>query len=300
MSTRQAQDADGMPRTAFMGVAGARIAALAVAACTLSSCGGDKAPADAAVTGEAAGIEISGPAAQRPAGAPQAAAAAGAMLDSSSWILPPPFYAAGEEPFWRLDIEDGWFTFKRSGLAVIEAPLVQPARTGGADVFDTPPLKVTIRREGCDTSGGGHTDIAAVVTFDDIEFGGCAFGGAAGVAVANSAEAATVVESVKVIDACLARLGDPALVTAVYPREGERTAVALRARDGSIYECAVEPDGSTIAFLDAMEPRSAGPWMSRMRFLRAGVADSVKCADAAEVRDGDKTLGRLLSKTCKF
>jgi uncharacterized membrane protein len=293
-----------MLRTALNGVAGARLTALAAAlACALSACGGEDGETLAASGGQAATVETGGaPTAQRPDGAPQqaTASASGAVLDTSSWILPPPFYAAGDEPFWRLDIVDGWFSFKRSGLPEIEAPLVQPARIAGADVFDTSPLKVAIRRQACETDQGGRGDVSALVTFDDIEFGGCAFGGGAGAAVANSAEAAAVVESVKAIDACLAKLGDPALVTAVYPREGERTAVALRAKDGSIYECAIESDGNTIAFLDAMEPRSAGAWMSRMRFLRAGVSDATKCPEAEEVRAGDKPLGRLLPKSCKF
>jgi uncharacterized membrane protein len=291
-----------MLKAALNGVARARLATIVVAAaCALSACGGEGTQT-ATGDGQAATLETGGAlAVQRPDSAPQApASSAAAALDTSSWVLQPPFYAAGDEPFWRLDIVDGWFSFKRSGLAEIEAPLVSPARIAGADVFDSPPLKIAIRRGPCQTDGGGHTDFGAIVTFDEVDFSGCAFGAAAGAAVANSAEAASVVESVKVIDACLAKLGDPALVTAVYPREGERTAVALRARDGSMYECAVESDGATIAFLDPVEPRSAGSWMSRMRFLRAGVSDATKCADAEEVRDGDKTLGRLLPRSCKF
>jgi hypothetical protein len=292
-----------MLKAALNGVTRAKLATLVVAAvCVLSACGGEESQTPTTGDGQAATVETGGAlAAQRPDGTPQTAgSAAASALDTSSWVLQPPFYAAGDEPFWRLDIVDGWFSFKRSGLAEIEAPLVLPVRVGGADVFDTPPLKVAIKREPCETDGGGRTDIGAIVTFDGIDFGGCAFGAAGRAVAANSAEAAAVVESVKAIDACLAKLGDPALVTAVYPREPERTAVALRAKDGSIYECAVESDGSTIAFLDAIEPRSAGPWMSRMRFLRAGVSDATKCADAEEVRAGDRALGRLLSKSCKF
>ena len=40
--------------------------------------------------------------------------------------------------------------------------------------------------------------------------------------------------------------------------------------------------------------------MSRIRFLRAGVADGVKCTGAEDVRSGDKVVGRLLAKACKF
>jgi hypothetical protein len=167
-------------------------------------------------------------------------------------------------------------------------------------VFDTPPLRIAITRQACETAAGVSGELAALVTFDTLEFGGCAFAGGGASAVANSAEAAIVAESVKAIDTCLAKLGEPALVTGVYPREGERTAVAMRAKNGIVYECAVESDGSTIAFLDAVESRSAGPWMSRMRFLRSGVSDATKCDGAEEVRAGDTPLGRLLPKSCKF
>ena len=98
---------------------------------------------------------------------------------TAGWVLSPPFYAAGDEPFWKLDIIDGWFVFRRSGLAEIEAPIVQPTQAGGADVFDTPPLKVTIRRRACETEQGGRGDISAQVVFDEVEYDGCAFGGAA-------------------------------------------------------------------------------------------------------------------------
>jgi uncharacterized membrane protein len=216
--------------------------------------------------------------------------------DTSGWILSPPFYAAGDEPFWKLDIIDGWFVFRRSGLAEIEAPIVQPTHAGGADVFDTPPLKVTIRRRACATEQGGRGDISAEIVFDEVEYDGCAFGGSAGA----SAEAAAVLDALASIDACLAKMEEPALVTATYPREEGRSAVALRTKVGSIYECGVEPDGKTIAYLDPIEPRAAGAWMNRMRFLRKGTSDGTKCDDAEEVRSGDTVVGRLLTKACRF
>ena len=225
------------------------------------------------------------------------AAISAAPLDTSNWVLAPPFYAAGDEPFWKLDIVDGWFVFRRSGLAEIEAPLVQPTGAGGIDIFETPPLKVSLKREPCETAQGSQGGVSARVTLDEIEYGGCAFGGASAGA---SAEATAVIEALAAIDACLAKLDQPALVTAVYPREGERTAVALRAQDGSLHECAVEADGQTIAFLDPIEPRAAGAWMSRMRFLRTGIADAITCAGAEDVRSGDTVVGRLLAKACRI
>ena len=271
--------------------------ALALAACGNPS-SSPTATGQSQPAATATGASIAGPASQTASQeAPTSATPApAAPLNTTGWVLPPPFYAAGDEPFWRLDIVDGWFSFKRSGLPEIEAPMTQPTRTGGADIFEASPLKVRIKREACETDEGGKGDISAVVTFDDTEFEGCAFGGAS---TATSAEASTVVDALKAIDACLGKLGDPALVTAVYPREGDRTAVALKAKDGSLYECAVESDGS-IAFLDPTEPRSAGAWMSKFRFLRKGVAEATKCDGAEEVRSGDKVAGRLLAKACKF
>jgi uncharacterized membrane protein len=297
----------GRARLAKQAAAAAALACALACALAASACGGqsdgavapaadDPAAADGLTTGPAAPQSVS----QR-TGAVSDSAAQPALitgpLDTSGWVLAPPFYAAGDEPFWKLDIIDGWFVFRRSGLAEIEAPLVQPTQAAGGDVFDTSPLKVIIKRQACQTEQGGHGDISAQVVFDEIEYGGCAFGGASAGA---SPEASAVVEALGPIDSCLAKLGEPALVTAVYPREGERTAVALRAKDGSLYECAAESDGQTIAFLDAIEQRAAGAWMSRMRFLRTGVADVGACADAEEVRAGDVVVGRLLTKACKF
>ena len=164
-------------------------------------------------------------------------------------------------------------------------------------MFDTPPLKITLKRGACETDEGAKGEVSAEVVFDDVNYDGCAVGGQS---AAASAEAATVLESLAPIDACLAKLGEPALVTAVYPREEGKTAVALRSKDGSLYECAAESDGKTIAFLDPIEPRSAGAWMTRMRFLRTGVAGATKCAEAEEVRAGETVAGRLLTKACKF
>ncbi len=218
--------------------------------------------------------------------------------DTTTWVLPPPFSAAGDEPFWRMEIVDGWFSFKRSGLRAIEEPLVQPRSENGADIFDTGSLKVVIRREACETEQGGKGEFSAKVTFDGLDFDGCAFGGQS--TVAASAEAATVAESLTTIDACLAKLGQPAAVTAIYPRQdGEQTAVAMRAKSGAFYECVTEQEGASVVSLDALDQGSQPAWMNRMRFLRDGVT-AAACADAEEVRVGDKVVGRLLGKSCKF
>lgn len=291
-----------MLRSAARGAWGKRAAVAGFAVLLLAACGGETGKPGASAetaTGPASGSASSAPITRSSDGGAQPAAAPVGALDTSGWLLPPPFYAAGEEPDWRLDIVDGWFVFKRSGLAEIEAPMVQITKEGGADVFDTPPLKVKIKRQACETSNG-HADILAEVILDDVVFDGCAFSGKAQSATAASAEASAVIDGLAALDACLADLKQTALVTGVYPREGERTGVALRAKDGILYECAVESDGKTIAYLDPIEPSAAGPWMSRMRFLRNGVSDATKCDGAEEVRDGAKVLGRMLTAKCRL
>lgn len=235
--------------------------------------------------------------AQDPAGGPAVGAPAG-PLDTSNWVLAPPFYAAGDEPFWRMEIVDGWFSFRRSGLRAIDEPLVQPRNEAGADVFETGSLRIMIRREGCSTVQGGAGDFSARVTFDGLDYDGCAFSGQ--MAVVASAEAAAAAESLAPIDACLAKLGQPALATAVYPRqEGEQIAVALRAKNGAAYECVTAGGGAEIVSLDPLDLGSQPAWMNRMRFLREGVP-APACTDIEEVRAGDQVVGRLLGKSCKF
>jgi uncharacterized membrane protein len=293
----------GIRPAAFAGVA---ILCLALAACggspkdkqAAATPGQTPATTDAASPAGPAGAPASPTPGASTAAAPQAAApaAVAAKPDTSTWVLQPPFYAAGDEPFWRLELADGWFLFQRSGLAQIEAQIPQPKREKGADVFSAAPLTVKIKREPCETDGGGKTDTSAIVTFDGIDYEGCAFAGAE---AAASPEAAAVADAIGTVDACLAKLGEPALVTGVYPREGGRTAVALRERNGSQFECAAEPGGKEIAFLDPVEQGAAAPYMTVMRFLREGIA-APACPDAKEVRSGDTVVGRMLSPKCKF
>ncbi|MFT3724398.1 MAG: hypothetical protein QM773_12505 [Hyphomonadaceae bacterium] len=281
----------------------ARIAA-AVLVLGLAACDGAKPPADPAVAAPgasgamAAGGPSAGPEGQQAAVQPGSVQQGPAQpLDTATWILPPPFYAAGDEPFWRLEISDGWFAFRRSGLKAIEEPLVQPARVSGADVFTTGALKVSIKREACEMDQGSRSEYAATVTFDSIDYDGCVFGGQ----VAASQEAGTVTDALTSIDACLAKLGQPAVVTAIYPRQdGEQKAVALRARTGQLYECATDSAGATVAYLDPIERGAEESWMSRMRFLRSTVTTTATCPTAEEVRADDKVVGKLLAKGCKF
>jgi uncharacterized membrane protein len=251
---------------------------------------------DPAASSVTAGSSSTATGASDPVGGPIIDAPTG-PLDTSSWVLPAPFYAAGVEPFWRMEIIDGWFSFKRSGLRAIEEPLVQPRQENGADVFETGSLVVTIKREACSNEQGGGGEFTAKVRFDDLDFDGCAFSGS----VAASAEAATVIEALAPIDACLAQLGQPALATAVYPRQdGEQMAVGLRAKTGALYECLTQVSDAAVLSLDPIEQGGQPAWMNRFRFLREGTPAAAQCPDAEEVRVADKVVGRLLGRACKF
>ncbi len=282
---------------------GPAIAAMLVAGLSLTGCGDTAGQAVAgdpqtAVIGAGAGGSSTATGNSDAVGGLTAISGPTGPLDTAVWVLPPPFSAAGDEPFWRMEIVDGWFSFKRSGLRAIEEPLVQPRSENGADVFETGSLRVVIQREACETDQGGKGEFSAKVTFDGLDFDGCAFGGQS--AVTASAEAATVAESLTTIDACLAKLGQPALATAIYPRQdGEQTAVAMRAKSGAFYECVTEQAGGSVVSLDALDQGGQPAWMNRMRFLRNGVTASA-CADAEDVRVGDTVVGRLLGKSCKF
>lgn len=226
-------------------------------------------------------------------------------LDSSGWVAQPPFHAAGDEPYWRLDMADGWFVFQRAGLPDIEAPMNEPQSGAGQDTFDTPPLQVLIRREACETASLS-SQISARVTFDSTEYSGCVFEGAETAPAeamnggATGASTALIADALPAVDACLARLGETAIVTSIYPRGSDRKAMGLKIRSGALYECAVEQTGE-IAFLDPVEADSAGSWMtSSMRFLREGQLVSATCAQAEEIRANGVLLGRMLPGNCKF
>mgnify|MGYP002137121456 CR=1 FL=1 len=151
---------------------GPAIAAMLVAGLVLTACGDNAgqaaAPGDPQHLGPGAGPSGSSTATgdSDTVGGLTAVAGPTGPLDTTTWVLPPPFSAAGDEPFWRMEIVDGWFSFKRSGLRAIEEPLVQPHNENGADVFDTGSLKVMIRREACETEQGGKGEFSAKVTFE--------------------------------------------------------------------------------------------------------------------------------------
>jgi hypothetical protein len=278
----------------------------AVFGCVLAvaACGEQTAPAAGADGGSGAGAtgaaqtSQSGSGGQGAGGVPVVLGPSG-PLDTTGWVAQPPFYGVGDEPFWRLEIIDGWFSFKRSALRAIDEPMVQPTKEAGADVFAAGSLKIVIRGEAC-TTGGQSSEVAAEVSYDDVTYVGCVFPAPAS-GVATSVEADAVVKGVASIDACLAKLAQPALVTGVAPRQdGAMMSVAMRVRNGTPYECGAETSSGNILYLDPIEVGAQAQWMNRMRFVREGVAMNAACDKAEEVRSGETVLGRMIPASCKF
>jgi uncharacterized membrane protein len=238
------------------------------------------------------------------AGPSTAAAPVAAKIDTSKWKIQPPFYAVGEEPAWQLELNDNYFTFTRgSGIPEIDTPFVAPASGNGADVFNTETFKITIEPGACEVAKqNGVANIT--IQMGGIVYDGCVFKGAGDAGPATGDDADLIADlpgALAAVDSCLAKLGDPAVVSAIYPRGDEAMGVALRGRGGTLFECEAHSAAGPAESVEQIEASSAGPWLkSSARFLRAGTGDAGKCPTAKPVVVGGKTLGVLLPKACKF
>lgn len=233
-------------------------------------------------------------------------------LDTSGWLLEPPFYAAGDEPFWQLSTFDGWFVFQRLGLAEIDAPIFQPESDGGAQIFETDPIILRLERGACRlATASASSSVSASVVFDGVEYLGCAFAGAPpGEAVADTSPVWTdgLATSLAPIDACVTAFeaasgGEASAITALYPREGNLTAVVFQSATGRLSECGAPSSGGDIVFLDPIEPGDADDWMvGDIRFLRAdNMPPPENCPDAEPVFGrGDNLIGYYLSPECRL
>jgi uncharacterized membrane protein len=237
--------------------------------------------------------------------APTATAAPpAAKVNTAKWRVQPPFYAVGEEPAWQLELNDNYFTFTRgSGIPEIDTPFVAPTSANGADVFNTETFKITIEPGACEVAKqNGVANIT--IQMGGIVYDGCVFKGAGDSGAATGDDADLIADlpgALGAVDSCLAKLGDPAVVSAIYPRGDEATGVALRGRGGTLFECEAQSASGLAESVEQIEASSAGPWLkSSARFLRTGTGDASKCPSAKPVVIGGKTLGVLLPKACKF
>jgi uncharacterized membrane protein len=288
----------------------ARICALAAVLCVgLSGCGDSGAPA-AGASGQP-GVEQAaatnlppGPSDQGPGQEGQPPPAAN--VDTGSWKLQPPFYAAGDEPAWELKLDDGYFVFSRgAGIPEVDARFVAPTSQGGADVFETGPFKLTIQPGACEVRGQtGQANVTIVLA--NITYDGCAFAGSGGSAVRTATSDETdlledIPDAIGAIDSCLAKLAEPAVVSGIFPRGDTAVGVALRARNNALYECEASSSHGPAVSVDEVEASSAGPWLrSTARFLRAGQGNAGSCQGTKPVVVGGQTLGVLVPRNCRF
>ena len=233
-------------------------------------------------------------------------------IDASGWRIKPPFYAAGREPFWRLDVEDGWFVFERLGLPAIEAPIVSPLQEGAGDVFEGDSFTLTLTPGACRSAlVGEKTEGAAEVLFEGVLFSGCVYPGAS-----PAADAAPVsggwIEDVQLyiieIDACLGALSeqrgldaDTALVTSVYPRGGETTGIVVKDANDQLFECGADSLGD-LKFADTLSASAAADWMTGANaFLRTRTEapPPENCLEAEAVLVDGVPLGYLISEECQ-
>ena len=286
-----------------------RLAALTAVVClAVSACGdsGGKPGSEVGVNAPGGPLATNPPEAGPSAGPAAVAAPVVAKIDTSKWKVQPPFYAVGEEPAWQLELNDNYFTFKRgSGIPEIDTPFVAPVAGNNADVFNTETFKITVEPGSCEV--GKQTGVADItIQMGGISYDGCVFKGTSDAGAAGGDDEASdliadLPGALGAVDACLAKLGDAAVISAIYPRGDEAMGVAMRGRGGALFECEAHSAAGPAESVDQIEASAAGPWLkSSVRFLRAGVGDTSKCPTAKPVVVGGKTLGVLLPKACKF
>ena len=232
-------------------------------------------------------------------------------FDTTDWRIQPPFYAAGREPGWQLDIEDGWFVFRRLGLPEIDTQVVPPVQDGEADLFDSNTFRLTLTPGSCSSpEDGAAVKGQAEVLFEGVTFTGCVYEGESLAGDVNDSVVWTddIFARLIEIDACLAAVEDghglstqELVVTSVFPRDGGATGVALKANRGRYFECASNSLGD-VSFADPLDEANLADWMDvGGHFLRlADAPPPENCLEAEPVEVDGVTLGYLLEDACKY
>ena len=189
------------------------------------------------------------------------------LVSTDDWLIKPPFFGAGEEPGWRLDIVGDWFEFQRLGLSEIESMVVAPERIDRADVFESDQFKVIVRRGGCAHSSGAQNAVGSMsVVFNDVSYDGCAYNGVSPAAQSQQeqeVDPSDWVEDIQMYlveaNACLDGLEERekvnverVLVSSVFPRENNMIGVIMETRKGQVYECGTTRFGD-VEYIDLVE-----------------------------------------------
>lgn len=236
-------------------------------------------------------------------------------LDSSSWAIKPPFYGAGQEPFWRLELNDGWFIFQRLGLPEIEAMVVAPEKTDEGDVFNLDGVTITMKVGSCSNAQANEPVRGAItLVHDEVSYQGCVYRGAT--QSEDPSEAASDTNSSNwtrdigifaiEVDACMraldklsANASKKAVVTAMQRASGQTTFVVETGRRNE-FLCLAKDTGGIESF-EALEKKNKQDWMNASgRFMRVESGPPPRaCLDAKPVIVDNQLTGYLLPRSCR-
>ncbi|MFC7291163.1 hypothetical protein [Hirschia litorea] len=237
-------------------------------------------------------------------------------LDVSNWAIKPPFYAAGQEPFWRLELNDGWFIFQRLGLPEIEAQVGEPSKENGTDVFTLDGMTISITSGACENAQANEQVRGAIsVIHDEVVYQGCVYRGETQTVDAEAdpeeAESSNWTREIGIYaieaDYCLEALeaqyedaSRKALVTAMQPREEGLTAFVLETAKRNEFICIAKDTGG-VESIEPLEGSKKKDWMNVSgRFLRVESGPPPRaCLKAEAVLVDNQLTGYLLPRNCR-
>lgn len=235
------------------------------------------------------------------------------LVSTDDWQIRPPFFGAGEEPGWRLDVVGDWFEFQRLGLSEIESMVVDPERIDGADEFNSDQFKVVVRRGGCAHNTGGQNSVGSMsVVFNDVTYEGCVYNGVSPAAQSQQeqeVDPSDWVEDIQMYlveaNACLDGLAErenvnteKVLVSSVFPRENNMIGVIIETRKGQVYECGTTRFGD-VEYIDLVERQHvADKIRTKSRFWRQNGPPPRSCLRAKVIESEGQIMGYILPGKC--
>ncbi len=173
------------------------------------------------------------------------------LADAAASPFQGKFEAAGEEPYWTMDVLQDWVSFTRLNLPAIGA-LPGKRRIGANGMaLDAGPLSVVLSPGPCTTSSGDVHEFNAVVRHDGVLYEGCARP-LVGERV-SAGWSTNLAELMPAIATCMTRVKEPpARVTIAYQDADGEISVRLLQDDGGRYECITRKAGSEIRYFDVI------------------------------------------------
>jgi uncharacterized membrane protein len=204
-----------------------------------------------------------------------------------------PLLAVGTEPYWTAEIGDGWITFDRPGLPLVEVPLPEFDTTASQIELISEGLSLSMTKNGCTGDTGS---IGVIIAHEEVEFDGnregvqylgCAgsSNGAHAMDAGDSSWKDLITPSLSAIDACLAAAEGERLITGLYPREPGTVGMILGDKFGSYEECGADTETGEVYFLDPMSVSQAEDWMTGAAFIREGT--NFKCMPGEALAEGE-------------